>query len=266
MKYFKRKALYKPSGIIFIRRILTGLIMTGLIFTISNSRASEVTRAFLDGISQYKTGKYAAAIKKLSFVSENGIENPDLYYNLGNAYLKNGELGYAVLWYERAAQLIPNDADLKFNLDYARSQVKDIKEDRKKSVIKILFFWKHLLNAPTIQWMAIILNAVFWLLLVIRFMANKKPSKMFCWFSVILALVFIMTALYNYYEEKHFKQAVIISDSVSVRSGLAEDSTELFILHEGTKVDVKKERNGYYRIYFSKGKIGWLKKSQVEVI
>jgi len=227
---------------------------------------SELTRAFLDGINEYKTGHYAAAVEKFSFVADNGIINPKLFYNLGNAYLKNDELGYAILWYERALRLTPNDPDLKFNLDHARSLVKDINEDKKGLVFQILFFWKHLLSAGSIQWTAIGLSGIFWILLTARLFIREKISGMLCWIVAVLAVGFILTAVYNQYEAKYIKQAVIISKAVSVRSGLAEDATELFILHAGTKVDIKKEYKGFLRIYFSNGKIGWLKNSDAVLI
>ncbi|MBL7181351.1 MAG: SH3 domain-containing protein [Pseudomonadota bacterium] len=83
---------------------------------------------------------------------------------------------------------------------------------------------------------------------------------------LILTVVFTVTALYNHYAFRYSKQAIILLDKVSVRSGLAEDSTELFLLHAGTKVKIDKENKDFYRIYFSDGKIGWLKKSEVGVI
>jgi SH3-like domain-containing protein len=79
-------------------------------------------------------------------------------------------------------------------------------------------------------------------------------------------MVFTLTAFYNYYASRYLKQAVILPDSVAVRSGLTTDSTELFVLHGGTKVKIDKENRDFYRIYFSDGKIGWLKKKDVGII
>ena len=81
-----------------------------------------------------------------------------------------------------------------------------------------------------------------------------------------VALVFTLTAFYNHYAVRYVKEAVILPDKIAVRSGLTEDSTELFGLHAGTTVKIEKENKDFYRIYFSEGKIGWLKKSEVGVI
>ena len=79
------------------------LLFTGI------SHGSELTRLFLDGIKDYRNGRYEDAIQKFSSVADGGVSNGKLFYNLGNAYLKNGDLGLALLWYERADKLIPND-------------------------------------------------------------------------------------------------------------------------------------------------------------
>ena len=236
------------------------LLTTGISF------GSELTRLFLDGIKDYQNAHYEDAIRKFSAVADGGVINGKLYYNLGNAHLKNGDVGLALLWYERAEKLIPNDPDLKFNMDYARSMVKDIKDEKGHTIYRVLFFWKYLLSPEVIKWAAISLNAVFWAILITGGILKKNPSKMIPGIIVIIAAVFTLTALYNFYEERHVQYAIVISDTVPVRSGFSEDATELFVLHAGTKIRVEKNQGDYYRIYFSKGKIGWVPKSSAGLI
>jgi SH3-like domain-containing protein len=81
-----------------------------------------------------------------------------------------------------------------------------------------------------------------------------------------LGLIFTLTAVYNDYEADFIKEAVILPAKVSIRSGLTNDATELFVLHAGTKVKIDKEKDDYIRISFSEGKIGWIKKSDAGVI
>ena len=99
-------------------------------------------------------------------------------------------------------------------------------------------------------------------------MINKMPYYTGCSccrkFPVIL--IFTLTAFHNFYLEKNFRSGVILSEQVSVRSGLSEGSTELFVLHAGTKIRIERETQTHYRIYFSEDKIGWLKKSDAAVI
>ena len=116
----------------------------------SNMRTTELTAAFLDGLNAYKKGNYEDAITQFNQVAAT-VKSGKLYYNLGNAYMKNGDLGDAILWYERALKRIPADPDLKFNLDYARGLVKDKMENEQTPIFRVLFFWNHLLNALNIQ-------------------------------------------------------------------------------------------------------------------
>lgn len=234
---------------------------------VTGAQASEMTRAFLDGIQFYKEEKFAEAISAFSKIAESGVRNSKLFYNLGNAYLKNGDIGHAVLWYERALALTPDDPDLRFNYEYAISQVKDKKEDKDISVFRILFFWKHFLSAKAVQVTAIILNVIFWLIMIFRMVQKKgRILKGPGYLLFLLALIFTMTAFYNYYEAAYIRHAIILPSQVSVRSGLTDDSTELFVLHAGTKVKIEKEHKDFFRIYFSEGKIGWIRNDQLAVI
>ncbi|MBW2099993.1 MAG: hypothetical protein JRG68_04390 [Deltaproteobacteria bacterium] len=107
---------------------------------------------------------------------------------------------------------------------------------------------------------------IFWSVLALQSIKRKKILKMPCGAAFVLALVFILTAFYNHYETLYLKEAVILSDEVSVRSGLSEQATELFVLHAGTKVKIEKEKKEFVRIYFSDGKIGWINKRQAGVV
>ena len=228
--------------------------------------AGEPTRFFLNGLAAYDAKQYSQAAKIFSQLASQGITNSQLFYNTGNAYLKAKDLGAAILWYERSMRLKPNDPDLKFNLQYARSLTRDATGDQTLPLSKVLFFWKYFLNTKTIQICAILFNAVFWMILFYRYWRQKKLINGQCLIMIILSLVFTLTGFYNFYEKFSQKQAIILPAEISIRSGLTEESTELFVLHAGTKVDIQKTDKEYCRIYFSRGKIGWVPKDLVGII
>jgi len=223
---------------------------------VTGAGASELTMKYLDGIKYYKAGQFAEAVSAFSSISDAGIQNGKLYYNLGNAYLKNGQSGHAVLWYERALRLMPNDPDLKFNHKYTPSLLKDEPDDGNLPIFKVLFFWKHLLSVTTIQWTAILLNLFFVLMLTLQVVRKKIRFKMPAYLLLIVASIFILTAVYNFYETVYIKKAVILPEQVSVRSGLTTSSTELFVLHAGTKIKIEKENKGFFRIFFLMERLG----------
>ena len=230
-----------------------------------------LSREFLDGAEHYRKAEFSKAAEAFLRIANSGVENGKLYYNLANAYLKSGEIGKAILWYERALRLIPGDPDLKFNLEYARSFVRDAREEKASALERVVFFWRHALSPYTVKWTAIVANLVFWLLLALkkfRFVARRriKALKIVRYAAFVIAIVSIATASHNFYLERNFRSGVILSDKVSVRSGLSDDSTELFVLHAGTKIKIGRETQTHYRIYFSEDKIGWLKKSEAAAI
>lgn len=228
--------------------------------------STETARTFLNGIQAYKEGHFDKAVESFEHVVNSGVRHPKIFYNLGNAYLKNNDLGHALLWYERAMKLTPDDPDLKFNYEYAVSLTKDENEDREVPIFRILFFWKYLLSQTSVQYLAVGFNLLFWLTLMTRMVMKKKALNTFAYTLLMISLIFTLTALYNEYETMYLKQAIILPTKVSVRSGFAEDSTELFVLHAGTKVRIGKEQGEFLKIQYSEGKIGWIRRSDAGII
>jgi tetratricopeptide (TPR) repeat protein len=103
-----------------------------------------------------------------------GTDNGKLFYNLGNAYLKNDDLGRALLWYERALKRIPDDPDLRFNYDYALTLTKDERGEKESPLLRILFFWKYQLSHSTVRWIAIFFNAALWTALSVLVIRKKR--------------------------------------------------------------------------------------------
>lgn len=231
-----------------------------------NVFASENLRNYIEGIKQYHEADFEQSVKLFEQIAASNVKNGNLFYNLGNANFKAGNIGKSILWFERALKLMPNDPDLKFNFNYVKGFVKDKSEDKVSPVYKILFFWKQLLGQNTIKLFAIILSFIFWILILFQMLKGRKLIKLHTGISFTLAMIFILTASYDYYAERFIKKAIIMSAKVSVRSGLTDDSTELYILHIGTKVNIEENREDYFKIRFSEDKIGWLSKTKLEII
>lgn len=250
----------KLMGSFAIIFILSGIMFSG------QAVAEKQPRIFLDGIESYHAGNFSQAIALFTELTDAGISNGKLYYNLANAYLKNDDLGHAVLWYARAVRLIPRDPDLKFNYSHALRMVKDKSEDKSSGVLRILFFWNYLLGRTTIQWIAIGLNLLFWFFMGLRFVKKSRTLRRITRVLTPFVLIFSITAFYHFYQNTHDTQAVILDQKVSVLSGFADSSTELFVLHAGTRVAVEKKSKGFLKICFSKDKIGWIKAEEAGLI
>jgi tetratricopeptide (TPR) repeat protein len=248
------------------RPFLVLLLLAAGVVEGPTSHAAEKHQVFYDGIRDYKNGNYPEAIEAFLKIIHEGVHNSKLYYNLGNAYLKNDQLGPAMLWYEKARRLNPRDPDLNFNHDYALSLLKDARDEKELPWEQIFLFWKQLLPPNLIQWAAVSFNLLFWSLLLLSSISKKKGYRISSLICLALTVIFTLTAGYSLYEGRFNKEGIILPEQVSVRSGLTEDATELFVLHGGTKVNIKREQQGYVRIYFSNGKIGWVSKTSIGII
>ena len=243
---------------------VVGLLL--MLSIVTGARASENARIFMGGTAAYSRGDWPAAIQAFEQLAEKGIENGRLFYNLGNAYLKNDDLGHALLWYERALKHIPDDPDLNFNYDYALTLTKDERGDQTSPLLRILFFWKYQLSPDTVRWIALALNAVFWVSLNVLAIRKKHMLRPSIILTAAAALIFSATAIFNYVEAARIKSAIILPAEVPVRSGFTDSATELFVLHAGTKVRVERQSEDYLLIRYTKDKIGWVKQADAGII
>ena len=221
---------------------------------------------FQTAISQYQAKAYAAAAESFEGLTQDGLRNGTLFYDIGNAYLKTGALGPAILWYERALRLIPHDPDLNFNLDYANTLVSDERGDLGSPFFHILFFWKDFLPVSVWQGLGIAAGFFFWGIWSTALFMKKPLFRKVRYGLLGAALLFSGTALYLMHAPALHPRAVILGKTISARSGFSNDSTELFVLHEGTTVAVLKKSGDYLKIRYAKDKIGWVHTSDAEII
>jgi len=228
--------------------------------------ASETARSFIEGTEAYRSGDWPRAIAIFEAIAARGVDNGQLDYNLGNAYLKNDDIGRALLWYERALQHIPDDPDLRFNYDYALTLTKDERGMQASPLLQIVFFWKYQLSPASVRWAALLLNAIFWISLTALMVRRKHLLRPTVVLLALASILFSATAVFNYVERSHIRHAVILPAEVAVRSGFSDSATQLFLLHAGTKVRVERESDTHLMVRYTADKIGWVKKTDAGVI
>ncbi len=221
---------------------------------------------FYKGNSHYEEGNYSGAIEEYLKLPALGKESGNLYYNIGNSYFKKGDLGKAVLYYEKAKKLIPRDSDLKSNHSFARSLIKHNITGEKVSWLKNAF---ALFNAFTINEMAILLSIFFGLLflfLILRLFvpAARKISIMFIAASII-AFIMISISLFNRTSLIN-KESIVIAESSEARFEPLASATTHFTLHEGMKIYLLHSKAEWAKVKRTDGKIGWVRKQDIEKI
>lgn len=246
---------------------------------------------FARGNAAYEAGDYARAIDEYTRVVDAGVAHPDLAYNLGNAYFKQGELGRAVLWYERAHRLAPREADVRENLDLTRSLLRDQQlvpsEPRWR---KTLLAWHRDTTAAESTAAASALYALVCLLGVcFLFRDSNVIARVYARVSVLspgrlfgldkaqdlglaIAVAAIVAGAVGYSAvskvraERSRAIGVVLAEEASVFSGPSREAPVQFKVHEGTRVRVSDARPGWVRVDLPGDLTGWIDESSLDRI
>ena len=231
--------------------------------------AQAVTKAEAD--SAYVQERYQQAAKDYEALLKQGV-SADLYYNLGNCYYRMDQMTQAVLNYERALLLSPGDEDIRFNLQMARS--KTIDKITPESEMFFVTWYRSLVNVMSVDgWARTALVAlIIAIVLALFYLFSDRIwlRKIGFFGGILLLLVFLTSNLFAWQQKRNLTQrtgAIVIKSAVNVKSTPSKNGTDLYILHEGTKVTVTDATMREWRkIRVADGKEGWLEVSEIEVI
>jgi len=218
----------------------------------------------------YQDGQFEAAIEKYEAILAANYQSGELYYNLANAYYKIGNIGKARLNYERSLLWLEGDEAVTQNLDLLKMRLVDQIEAPPKLFLTV--WWNALLNLFNTNTLGIVVLILFWIVLIIAavFLYFRKRGRI-KWKSLFVTtlivwlflLVIWINKIYLFETEKY---GVILASTITVHAEPADNTTELFVLHEGTKVKVQRASGGWYEIRLADGKTGWLDKDVIEII
>lgn len=220
---------------------------------------------FVNANAAYEAGNYARAVGLYRALLGQGFDNGRLHYNLGNAYLRNGELGRAVAAYRESLADRPRNQDVAANLAFARRSTRDaLAPPRPSPVASTLFFWHYNLSRRELAWAALAVNLLFWGVLALRLL---RRSEALGWLAAVLLLVLAATAgsllAHHLWPQR---VAVVLPQEIDAVSGPGADAVVRFKLHAGTEVEVQSEREGWVRIALPDGQQGWVEAELVEVV
>jgi tetratricopeptide (TPR) repeat protein len=228
-------------------------------------------QAFARANDTYKNADYKRAAQMYEQIAQSGAEAVEVYFNLGNCYYKLGNIAAAILNYERAQRLAPTDDDIEFNLTLAQSRITDkIDPAPQFFVIK---WWRVFVGLATAGSWSVSGVVFAWCLFVfaaVFFVAQAPALKKTMFVSGIVSLVLLVLMITFAYQQNKAstsdESAIVFASSVSVKSEPQEDSKDLFVLHEGTKVDVLESDGEWRKIRIADGSIGWLRSNTMQVI
>ena len=219
----------------------------------------------------FAAGQWQNALNCYQMIEGEGLVSDDLYYNIGNTFLKLQDNAHAILYYERALKLNPSHADAAHNLEIVRQMTLD-KIDEVPDFILVSWFHnlRQGLSANAWAWITLGLLLLAGILLtVFRSGAPRSLRKV----SFILSCIVLVLAIFTFIFSLQQKRAVTRQDSAivtapvcSVKSSPAEGGKTVFVLHEGTKVRLLDDVGDWARIEIADGRQGWAQGSTFEII
>ena len=228
-----------------------------------------LTSLFTQGNAQYAEGNYAEAATQYEQILAQQ-PSAEVYYNLGNAYFKQGELAQSILAYERALRLQPSMKDAKHNLQFAQSRIVDNIQDTQS------FFLSNWLKAirnalSQSTWMILSISLFILMLVGFFFFAFSQTIwlRKTAFYTSIVAVLLSIASFVNanslHQRDTERAEAIITQGVVNAKASPDRSGTELFTIHEGTKVLITEVIGDWCCIHVGNN-IGWMPLAYLERI
>lgn len=248
------------------------LTILALMFCVGAAFAANETCAGIEaGTKAYNEGEFERAIDEWRTCVDNGYENADLFFNLGNAYFRNGNLGFAIFYYKTALKLRPNDDDIQHNLNFAQAMTKDKVENEEENPILSTLFKAH--HAMSLKAQLFTLLGLFWfiaIVCVLRILVRGERGKNICtgvvFFVAIVFGVIGASAAYKIIVAETDITGVVTAKDADVTSAPSDRSQTLNTLSEGTSFEVLSEQGNFVEIKLGDAIRGFVKKSNVGIV
>jgi tetratricopeptide (TPR) repeat protein len=221
--------------------------------------------------SLYQQGKVAEARDLYESIVQNGHVSGDIYYNLGNAHYKTGNIAKAILSYERARRLMPSDEDLRHNLQLANLVITDRIEPAPR-----LFVWdywdgmKNMVSTRAATWLAYIVFVVLmltWSMVVLARTYRLRKAGFVAGVVTGLTLIGLLVVLFaKIADDRRTDEAIVLASIATIKNSPDSKSSDAFVLHAGVKIQIIDSVSDWVKIRLADGKVGWMEKAAAERI
>ena len=233
--------------------------------------AADTDSTWLRAQDYYLQNEFSKAIVEYQSLADSGFVSAALFYNLGNAYFRNNDLKSAILYYERAKRLAPNDEAINENLELSYSLIFD-----KVEAVPELFLitWgkaiRDMYTVSTWAWLSIgcfiamlVLGYIF---LFVRKIGVRRFAFAIC---VVCFMLSVVAFTFGYFQKSNIErtdEAIVFVPSVVIKSSPADSGNNLFILHEGIKVRIEDRIGEWCEVRIADGRKGWMRISDLKII
>jgi len=243
-----------------------------LLFIVINIFANDgLDELFQEAIQSFENKDYESSLDIFLSIENEGIKNPDLYYNIGNCFFRLNNIGSSILYYKRALKIDQNHSAAARNLEFVLTFTQDKQVEDESDPISTL--WNKLLNALSLNTLAIIVLIVFLIsiflliLMFTRFRNRDKTSLIFTFsISIIIILLFCIISFIKWEHYTGETEAVLLSKSTIGFSGPGEEFTRVFTIHEGMIFHIEKTENNWSLIKLPNGIGGWIQITNYQLI
>jgi hypothetical protein len=231
-------------------------------FPLNSFAEIAVNDLFRQGNKFYENGEYLKAIESYQSIIQSGLKNGYLYYNLGNALLKQNRIGETILAYERAKRLLPRDEDVAFNLAYARALTLDKMEtwDAGK-VFGMMAVIRDFFTPNEVTVFFLVMYLLLTILVVTFIFASRRWRTRIRYCSILPALLFLCSGILLFFQISHHAtvaEAILLAPQSEARTGPGEGYSTVFEIHEGAKVRIQREKLDWVEIKLPNKVIGWV--------
>ena len=249
--------------------MIRALILALVLVAFDAGAQSASVGLFNEANGRYRSGDFDGARRAYLQVVESGVQDARLFYNLANANFKSGRLGEAILWYERAYKLSPRDEDIVANLRFAHQVKKD--RDPPANGNAVSLFLTKAFFYPTLSELSLFF-AMGWmgLLGLLGWRVWGRSTQVVWLISLSICALLTVGGIgwlsFRLYHQASEVSAIALAEVVTARSGPDVDQTEVFIMHEGTKVRVVRSEGDWSLVRLQNGLGGWVRVDQIEPI
>jgi tetratricopeptide (TPR) repeat protein len=246
-RYLRFKVFIFWVGIVFLPATIWGHVAT---------KINQANQLYNQNQFQETAELYEQAIA-------GGMKNGHLYYNLGNAYFRMGNLPKAILNYVKAQNLLPRDEDVEANLEYAVRQTVDQLDGRKPYFLESVLFWVRDLNLSEHGMALFCINLAFWIAMAIGLRHQTPATRSARNILLAFLLLALVSTGFRWHHETRQSIGVILPQQIDVHSGWNTTTMVLVQLHQGALVSISQEKENWYEIELPGGKKGWTLKSNI---
>ncbi len=224
-----------------------------------SSRADLSAAAFDAANKLYEEGKFADAASAYEKLTQSGQASAALYFNLGNAFFKSGQIGRAIAAYREAEQITPRDPDLRANLQFARSQT--------PSPTLAPGRWQRWLGRLTLNEWTLLAAGALWLWLLLLALLQWRPAlkpalRGYLYGLAAVGLALSACVLFTLRQTRFTRAAIVVTREATVRFGPLAESPTAFTVHDGAELQVLDQKDDWLQVTAGPRRAGWLRRDQ----